>query len=742
MHEVRCSSLVLRLDDRGRVVSLVHRAGEYEFLSAPAQPVGLWELGLIKPVVFDDPLPPIECPKMEDFPHRSAWANRNEYVADLVLDSSDIVPIIAGDENGLSLTYVAEVPGGLATVTLRIAGGSQVDELSFYCTVNLPEGWAVKRAAFPRVRGFGDHAAPDGDALLYPENWGVLRRNPLADMTDYAGQYPGAYNWCQMLAWFHGEHGLYLGVLDPESHFIGLDMQYVEGGKPAGWRHFWDMELPPLPERTPLADRLAAGPSMQLRVNHWPEMTAAWVCPYPVVLRGFTGDWYDAGQMHREWATQQRWCRRGLLAEREDASATLASLDLWFIQYAFPPWSMEPGPAWDFQKGMHKLLDFFGAPFGIHWYNWHNFSWHSHYPTHFPTQEGFVEVLEDLQSRGVVVMPYCQGRLLYQDRPTIEQDRSHASVEANGQPYLEKYTDQDYWPLALCPADPWSQLQWIDTARTLWRQYGTDGVYFDQIAAMPPSLCYHAGHGHPLGGGTWYWEGYDEALGAMAPMIEEDSNRFLSSELMSDAFMDRIDLYLTFVPPIEEYVPLHPAIYSGYTTVMGRSTPESVSEQLQLFVIEQGEQFIFGGQLGWMNEDILKYPDSAAFLRDLVHLRAQVRAILHFGIMQRPLEMTVSGGPLEIELSTALCGKDYPVRVRREAVRHTVWQSPDGDVAILLLNESTEPREVTLPLAGDLPAGPWSVLTLGSDVVTHIDAAHSITLTVPALIAMALVNEI
>lgn len=742
MPEVRCQSLILRLDDRGRAVSLLHRAGAYDFLASPQHPVGLWELGLIRPVSYDDPLPPIAFPNMADFKGRSAWANRDEYVAELILDSSDATPVIAGDADGLSLTYVMPVPDGLATVTLRITGGAYTDELSFYFTVNLPEGWAIKRAAFPRIRGFGDYGAPDDDALLYPENWGVLRRNPLADMTDYAGQYPGSVNWCQMMAWFHGTHALYLGVLDPESNYTGLDAQYVEGDKPAGWRHFWDMEQPALPERKPLAERLDSAPAMQLRVNHWPEMACAWMCPYPVVLRGFTGDWFDAGQIHRDWATQQRWCRRGLLAEREDASATLASLDLWFCQYAFAPWSLEPGPAWEFQQGMHKLLDYFGSPFGVHWYNWHNFSWHSHYPSHFPTQEGFDAVLDDLQTRGVVILPYCQGRLLYRDRPTFETDRDHATVEANGQPYLEKYTDQDDWPLALCPADPWAQLQWIETARALWRHYGADGVYFDQIAAMGPSLCYHAGHGHPLGGGTWYWEGYDEALETMAPMIEEDSNRFLSSELMADAYMDRLDLYLSFVPPIEDYVPLHPAIYSGYTTVMGRSTPEPAMENQQWFVILQGEQFLFGGQLGWMNEAILKYPAAAAFLRDLARLRSQVRAILHFGIMQRPLEMSVSGEPLALELPTALCSKERPVAVTRDAVRNTVWQSPDGDYAILLLNEDTAARDVTLHLAEEMPAGEWSLLTPGSDTVTQIQSDGVITLTVPALSAMALVNMI
>ena len=67
---------------------------------------------------------------------------------------------------------------------------------------------------------------------------------------------------------------------------------------------------------------------------------------------------------------------------------------------------------------------------------------------------------------------------------------------------------------------------------------------------------------------------------------------------------------------------------------MGRSTPLG---DLQTFVICQGEQLLFGGQLGWRDVGILDYAEEAACLRELARLRARVRRFLHFGTMRRPL---------------------------------------------------------------------------------------------------------
>lgn len=725
---LECKTLSLKLDAEGRVVSLRHRGEDVELLAAGAPPVGLWQAGLCRPAAWSDPLPAIEAPELPHQGHET-WTNRNEHTPDLELDSNGApAPTIEQKGDTLRLVWTVPVPGGDVTATLTLTGGEHEEQITFHAEFTVPDGWCVQRASYPRIRGFGSLLQPEHDAILYPRNWGILRKNPLEDMTHFTGQYPSGDNWAQMVAWFQGRAGLYLGVLDPDSNHTGLDVHYVEGAEKSPWNtqrwHLVKETASWSDEWCPLAERVAAArkPSMQLRANHWPVQGQTWTSPYPTVLKGFTGGWYEASQIHRQWAIQQRWCRRGRLSERSDASPALAGLDLWFTKYGFHAAATQPEPAWKFRDAMRKLLEYFGMPFGVHWYHWHNFSWHTTFPRHSPVVEGFAEVKDELQSRGVVILPYCQGRLLYRDRPDIDQERAHACVERNGQPYLERYTAQDDWPLALCASDRWSQQQWFEAARMLWADYGVEGVYFDQITAMPPSLCYHTGHGHPLGGGNHYWKGYDQALAAMEPLKAEDPQRFLASESLSDAFMDRIDLYLSFVPPLEDYVPLFSAIYSGYMTAMGRSTPSAVLQDTQFFVICQGEQLLFGGQLGWTGDDILNYPEAASLLRDFARLRSRVRAVLHTAEMAPPLDVVVIGEYLDRVLPANVCAKTRPVRLQRQPIVHTVWRGADQRQLVLFLNESSSPAKVTFPL----PAGTgkkWCLYRSGQDDSQEIDAS-------------------
>jgi hypothetical protein len=744
-YTAHCKTLAIVVDDAARVISLRHAVCGYELLSALSMPVGLWQMGLIRPVTYRDPLPPVSIPDLT-FGKHEWWINRDEYRADLELDSQTApAPAIRSAADSLEFAWDLLLPDGSVRVEINLLGGDR-ERLEFRGAVELPAGWALKRFTFPRIRGFGDPAAPEADALLFPETWGVLRSNPLEDMTRYSGQYPAHINWCQMAAWLHGENGLYVGILDPDTHHTGIEMQYVEGAEDAPLetdRRCWHAAggAPAPRPFQPLTERLARGvkPAMQWRCHHWPEMTAQWTCPYPVVLQGFSGTWFAAAAIHRQWAHRQRWCRRGPLSQRRDAPATLAGLDLWFCRYGFPPWSLEPQPAWDMQRAAHALHDFFQMPFGLHWYHWHHFNWHRNFPGHAPAVEGFAEAVRELQQRGIVIMPYCQGRLLYRDRAGFEAERAHASVEANGQPYLEKYTPQDDWPLALCPGDAWSRAQWQEAARLLWRQYGVEGVYFDQISAMPPSLCYHAGHGHPLGGGNQYWRGYDRALASMAALRDEDPRRFLASELMADAYLDRFDAFLSFVPALEDYVPLYTALYGGYAVALGRHTPADALKDLQLFAICQGEQLLFGGQLGWLNEDILRYPAAAVWLRDAARLRARIRPFLHYGNLEEPLEVA-QARMLELTLAPALTGKERPVRLQRPAVRHTVWRGPDGRRLVLWLNESAEAAEARFALRAAWPRGGWTQWRLGNEASEAIGSGPEICLHIPALSMVALVS--
>jgi len=739
------ATLSMTVDRHGRVTALAHTDGDTQFLLAASHPVGLWQLGLIRPASWTDPLPPVEIPKL-DYEGHEWWANRREYEADLVLDSNDFnPPELTPDKDGLTLAWRIPAAGGEVRLTVRCDAAAERPGIELTPIVCVPEGWAVKWLVCPRIRGFGDAAEAEGDALLYPENFGVLHRNPLADMTWFTGQYPGAANWCQMTAWLHGDAGVLISIRDPESNHTGIDAQYVEGAHlaPVNMER-WHIHKGTAPwiERAPttLADRVAQGwaPAMQIQCRHWPEMTAQWECPYPVVVEGFSGGWFGAAQRHRAWAMQQRWCRRGPLHTRDDVPDACTQLDLWFARYGFHPASDTPTPAWEFRDAMRRLRKVFDMPFGVHWYHWHDFSWHSTFPTHAPPVEGFREVVEELQDSGVVVMPYCQGRMLYRDRETIDHDRRHATVEANGQPYLEMYTPQDDWPLALCPSDPWSAEQWYEAARMLWDDYGVEGVYFDQITAMPPSLCYHAGHGHPLGGGNHYWRGYDHALAEMEPLRSSSPERFLSSELLSDAFLDRIDLYLCFVPVLEDYVPLFPAIYGDYTMLMGRSTPREVMENPALMALCQGEQFLFGAQLGWMNDEILDVPAAAHYLRDLARLRSRVREILNVARLVAPPRVECRPHEITLCVPGTLCGRgDRDLILQRAPVRATAWEGPTGERLLLLLNEASEAATAVVALPSDWQDAEWTVWYLGDDVPHTMAGGSRIQVTLEPFAAAA-----
>jgi len=738
-YKIISSNLEMVLDESGSVTKLVHRKSGHSFTQCPTSPDGIWALNLIKPSTYNDPVPDIKYLDLEYEGHEW-WINRHEHLADLKIDCSQLKnPEISGDQRRLELVWSSIVSENNGSFKLVISVDDE-DMIQFNADVSLPETWAIKKVDYPRIRGLGSLVEPELDAVLIPFNWGIIRQNPLECMIDHSGQYPSTYNSVQMTALFQKDQGLYLAVRDPECNHTGISTQYVENSHPTPYMSEpWNVSNDKAPwqlrDSIPLEQRIKDGlsPSLCFQCHHWPEMTSHWKAAYNVVLKAFSGDWFDAAQIHKKWAVNQRWCQRGALYERKKKSTLLLETDLWFSQYGFPAGSFEPKPAWDFQKEMHKLHDFYKMPFGLHWYNWHDFSWHTQYPSHQPVVEGFEEVARELESRGIVIMPYCQGRLLYRDRDTFEQERCHASLESNGQPYLEKYTPGDDWPLALCPGDEWSREQWLRAAEMLWKKYNLKGVYFDQISAMPPSLCYHEGHGHALGGGNQYWKGYDSFLGSLEVFKEEDEDRFFASECMADAYLDRIDAFLSIVPPLDNMVPFFSAVYGEYTTCLGRSTPVAIMKDVQLFAITQGEQLVFGGLVGWLNSDILKYPESAEYLKKLAVFRGQVRDLLNFGVMERPIPIVVHGEELEFTIDASLCLHDEDIHVKRSALVSTFWKHPDNRRLLLLLNEDTVEREIQIPEESFEGAESCRIHRLGLTEVKDISITSCSSLTLAPL---------
>ena len=163
------------------------------------------------------------------------------------------------------------------------------------------------------------------------------------------------------------------------------------------------------------------------------------------------------------------------------------------------------------------------CPSGFHWYNWHEIPFDNDYPHYFPTKAGFPEAVRELQSANVFVMPYINGRL-WDTRDKGSEDfeftavaKAAVSKNEKGEPYTEVYgsKEADGSPVRLgvmCPATQLWQNRVRDIVLRLMNECGVKGVYIDQIAAAAPTLCCDATHGHPLGGGHWWTEGYWKLL--------------------------------------------------------------------------------------------------------------------------------------------------------------------------------------------------------------------------------------
>ncbi len=67
-------------------------------------------------------------------------------------------------------------------------------------------------------------------------------------------------------------------------------------------------------------DRARLGKGLRAYVVHFPENTGqpgtGFRSPYPVLTTPYTGGWYNAAKIYREWGLKQWWCARGKLYDR------------------------------------------------------------------------------------------------------------------------------------------------------------------------------------------------------------------------------------------------------------------------------------------------------------------------------------------------------------------------------------------------------------------------------------------
>ncbi|MBN2457459.1 MAG: hypothetical protein JXB29_13155 [Sedimentisphaerales bacterium] len=292
-------------------------------------------------------------------------------------------------------------------------------------------------------------------------------------------------------------------------------------------------------------------------------------------------------------------------------------------------------------------------------------------------------------------MPYINGRIVNTLNDDFYKYLPYCTKDVYGQPYLEFYGPDKGRLTPMCPYTEFWQDKVAELVERIGKELGANAVYIDQLAASIPKLCFDKSHGHPLGGGSWWVDGYRKMLEKVRKVAHSDGRDIIiTSEMAAEHYIDLVDAFLICVKRDGKSIPMSPAVYSGYSIYFGSPAPLEYSDRAWIMV--QGRDFLWGCQNGWMGFEILlpEHSKKAAFLRKIGQYRIAAKKFITYG----ELVDTIAHHQVVTEYWSDRNGNPYSVTL--PVIQGSVWKGPNGSLSILLVNYLE--REESIDLEIDL----------------------------------------
>jgi hypothetical protein len=543
--------------------------------------------------------------------------------------------------------------------------------------------WQVIFPRTSRVRAMnGDE---ENEHLTIPADWGWYIPRPAHRQMTWSATYPSHRCCMQFMAFHRGESGLYLGWHDPTA-------------KPKTFRIATD----------------ARSRTIEMSVIHMPEdMTRVQTETHleGLVMQVFTGHWYAAAQLYREWALKQFWTRKGLIKNRNDIPEWLKDTVLWWcLSSGKDTGTLSTGREIAVEEVGNLALalhERFSHPSAVHWYNWHRIPFNTSFPDYLPAKEGFAEQVRRLDSAGVKVMPYINARLADPNSLTWQRDNAERFCARKASPrcepshypmLFEQYANQQYL-VPMCSATEYWQDKVTSIVKAIREQLGIRVIYLDQVAAGTPPVCFSPDHGHALGGGDYAIRGYEAMLEKIHGLnVSGEEPLALTTESNAEPFMTGIPAYLMWMPCPDYQVPLFAAVYSGYVITFGRAFYDGDLREPYAFAAKIAQMFIWGCQLGWIRNSVAEslltpeYAGEAEFLDCVCRAFASGRRYLIEGHMcPPPQELT----PAEVVKMNWYSRPELAQPVTLPWVVASLWRDPSEQRALAVANFSDRTHEVT-----------------------------------------------
>ncbi len=549
--------------------------------------------------------------------------------------------------------------------------------------INKSDRWSVSNASYPQciVKGFNN--------LYITEGSGVVRSNFNKCYKTLGASHPvGVKTPMGFAAAYSDGKGVYMGVHDPECtmkyfHFAGAaqtDSTFMGVRVPAQYQHH-------------------AGNSFTL--------------PGYLVMQSFSGDWFDATRIYREFVhNNATWFPK--LRGRPDSPEWIRKMPVWIMHF-LPNENPDANPVPitlkdtypdknidDWYKIAIRFREEIGVPTAYHVYNWHWIPFNNDNPHYFPARPDFKEGVKALKDADIRIVPYvsgyswdrhdCRGddyRFENEAMPNSAKNikgevlvNAHASTEPSG--IRVQFA-------RMCPTTAFWKEEMHHLVKKLYNDYGVDGIYLDVVSASY-NMCCDETHMHPLGFGSYWWRAYSELI---AGLKEDISPEFaMTSESNSEVYASALDGYLSWTWVLADQVPGFPAVYGGWVANFGRVITPNKRTDDAYFRFHTAEAFMYGQQLGWVHPEIVDDDKQFPILKKLANLRFNFADFFTTAEMLRPPFVE---GEMEL-LSTS-------PQLRRTFYNHhkTVvsagWEDEEGNRKLFVANSSLKSADITITVS-------------------------------------------
>ena len=592
-----------------------------------------------------------------------------------------------------------------ADVAITLKPGDPLSRWQFRVR-NPSKTWGIEKVYLP-ILNLSPIADPADNVFIYPRHRGRLVEDPFhkelgfGDGVHNGGAYPGPFGM-QFQALYNKRSGvgLFLGTQDPVPSIKTF-------------------EAPNYP--THITWRVAHFPA---NIGHPGE---DYDLDYDCVVGPFTGDWWDACRIYREWAVKQTWCRKGRLSTRTD-------IPKWYkeapIYLTINPGGDDPnagaldGEIAPTAEEFMKFVKWAGMPLPGNWYGWKDYrtkltaydlptniwrfqgDWGKHRPCtnvhdgnypRIPALPSFGRESKRLLLAGARVCPYITLQLYDQgpteNAPYVKEARPNIAVGRDGKPFV--HSSEGTW--TMCSWRPW----WIDrvkeTCVLLLKQEGSGGFYLDTMSGRSMA-CYGTDHGHTRAGGSSMTLGMHRLSEYVRDAVKAlDPETITSGEDSSENMIDVIDgkLYQLNLVPVST-APLYAAVYNDYIPRYGIRT----HAWEEVFYMQAASLFVEGAQVGRIpigsvkREDlgVLSMDDPAQksmldYLGQMVAYYRQDRAkkFLCYGQLMRPLSFR-RPDPIPILSYTIREKWAQTGRVELPALQSGVFLAEDGELGVFVVN--------------------------------------------------------